>query len=131
MAHIIDRSRSAGAAMPLQRVFAAAGRGFLAFARGWESRRAMRDLGAFDERMLADIGLNRSDLRDALTGHPWSDATLLLTNRRRERKLARARAAASVRDEIFDAPSLVPHGSDGYEGAERRDGTRRCEPPMT
>lgn len=53
-------------------------------------------LARLDDRMLADIGLTRSDLRDAYAGPPWQDPTRVLAQRaaeRRRRRLGRRRAA--------------------------------------
>ena len=111
MAHTIERTFSATTAGPLHRVAAGATQVFRRLARAWESRRALRELGAFDDRMLADVGLNRADLRDALAAPLWSDPTALLTRRRRERKLSRPRRApAQLSPDIVDAPPLVPEG---------------------
>ena len=115
MAHTMERAFSGTIAGPLGRMAAGAARVFRQLARAWESRRAMRDLGAFDDRMLADVGLNRADLRDALAAPLWSDPTAVLTRRRRERRLARPRQAAMELspDDIFDATPLVPDGEAG------------------
>lgn len=48
---------------------------------------AMR-LAALDDRMLADIGLNRSDLRDAFAELPWRDPSEVLMRRAAERRTA-------------------------------------------
>ena len=46
---------------------------------------AMR-LANLDDRMLADIGLNRSDLRDAFAELPWRDPSEILARRAAERR---------------------------------------------
>ena len=46
---------------------------------------AMR-LASLDDRMLADIGLNRSDLRDAFAELPWRDPSEVLARRAAERR---------------------------------------------
>ena len=43
-------------------------------------------LAALDDRMLADIGLNRSDLRDAFAVPPWRDPSDVLARRAAERR---------------------------------------------
>jgi hypothetical protein len=43
--------------------------------------------------MLADIGLNRSDLRDAYAEPPWRDPSDVLARRAAERRLSRPRAS--------------------------------------
>lgn len=44
-------------------------------------RRELAHLAEFDDRMLADIGLTRSDLRDAYFEPLWRDPTNLLAHR--------------------------------------------------
>jgi uncharacterized protein YjiS (DUF1127 family) len=57
-------------------------------------------LQCFDERMLADIGLTRRDVREALNEPVWRDPTDLLANR------VAGRGRLSPRRPI--APSIVP-----------------------
>jgi uncharacterized protein YjiS (DUF1127 family) len=78
----------------LLRAFAA----LLAFVTYWlkqiaRARRHRREavaLAGLDRRMLADIGLTRSDLRDAFSEPFWDDPTSLLHERARERHLYRS-----------------------------------------
>lgn len=49
-------------------------------------RRVLAELGALDDRGLADIGLARQDLRDATALPSDSDPTAMLTQRARERE---------------------------------------------
>jgi uncharacterized protein YjiS (DUF1127 family) len=44
-------------------------------------RRELAYLADLDDRMLADIGLTRSDLRDAYSEPPWQDSTSMLARR--------------------------------------------------
>jgi uncharacterized protein YjiS (DUF1127 family) len=46
-------------------------------------------LASLDDRMLADIGLNRSDLRDAFAELPWRDPSDVLARRAAERRSSR------------------------------------------
>jgi uncharacterized protein YjiS (DUF1127 family) len=46
-------------------------------------------LATLDDRMLADIGLNRSDLRDAFSELPWRDPSEVLVRRAAERRVSR------------------------------------------
>ena len=46
-------------------------------------------LAGLDRRMLADIGLTRSDLNDAFSEPFWEDPTALLRERAIERRLNR------------------------------------------
>ena len=68
--------------------------------------RTRRRLRALDDRMLADIGLTRGDLRDAYSEPVWRDPTTILVNRAQERRVNRRRAGLSAK--IFEAPSIVP-----------------------
>ena len=55
--------------------------------------------------MLSDIGLTRSDLRDAYSEPLWRDPTCILASRARERQVNRPVITLA-------APSLVPqHGT--------------------
>lgn len=57
-------------------------------ARAVEHRRALRQLGQLDDHMLRDIGLTRSDIRDAASEPPWRDGTQVLITRTVERRAA-------------------------------------------
>jgi uncharacterized protein YjiS (DUF1127 family) len=78
------------------------------FARAVKNRRDAATLASFDERMLADIGLTRSDLRDALSEPLWRDPSAILVRRSVERRGARRRSAFGLPARVFDAPSVVP-----------------------
>jgi uncharacterized protein YjiS (DUF1127 family) len=74
-------------------------------------RRDAAVLASLDDRMLADLGLTRSDLRDALSGPFWRDPTALLVSRVRERRHAgRERRARRIEGGSMFAPSIVPSG---------------------
>ena len=60
-----------------------------------KNRRDAFRLAHLDDRMLADIGLTRSDLRDAFAEPPWHDPTAILTQRAAERRLAKRRAVSN------------------------------------
>jgi len=68
-------------------------------ARARRHRKQAAALAQFDRRMLADLGINRSDLRDAFSEPFWEDPTALLRERALERRWSRAlsREEASVR----------------------------------
>jgi uncharacterized protein YjiS (DUF1127 family) len=55
-----------------------------------------------DDRMLADIGLTRRDVREAFNEPLWNDPTVLLVNR-----IAPGRAGR-VKSRAVSAPSIVP-----------------------
>jgi uncharacterized protein YjiS (DUF1127 family) len=54
--------------------------------RAVRNRRAAAGLAGLDDHMLADIGLTRSDLRDAYAEPLWHDPTDLLASRAAERR---------------------------------------------
>ncbi|OJY42317.1 MAG: hypothetical protein BGP08_15170 [Rhizobiales bacterium 64-17] len=66
--------------------------------RGVQNRRAAAVLAHLDARMLADIGLTRSDVRDATTAPMWDDPTTLLRTRALERRLRRHRLDLGFHD---------------------------------
>ena len=53
-----------------------------------QGRRIVADLARMDDRMLRDIGLDRSDLRDAAAGAFLDDPTDVLFRRAAERRAA-------------------------------------------
>jgi uncharacterized protein YjiS (DUF1127 family) len=59
------------------------------FARARRHRRDAAILAGLDRRMLADIGISRSDLQDAFSEPFWNDPTALLQERALERRLNR------------------------------------------
>jgi uncharacterized protein YjiS (DUF1127 family) len=63
------------------------------FAERVRNRHEAMRLADLDDRMLADIGLNRSDLRDAYAEPPWRDPSDVLARRAAERRLSRPRAS--------------------------------------
>ena len=52
-------------------------------------RREANVLARLDRRMLADIGLTRSDVQDAFSAPLWQDPTELLNERATERRVGR------------------------------------------
>jgi uncharacterized protein YjiS (DUF1127 family) len=53
-------------------------------AAAWRHRNDMAVLASLDERALADMGLTRADIRDAIAQPLWRDPTAVLAQRRRE-----------------------------------------------
>jgi uncharacterized protein YjiS (DUF1127 family) len=78
------------------------------FAQLVKSRRDATMLAGLDDRMLADIGLTRGDLRDAYSEPVWSDPTAILVSRAHERRVNRRRVSVGLAEKVFDAPSIVP-----------------------
>jgi uncharacterized protein YjiS (DUF1127 family) len=58
----------------------------------WRHRRDMALLARLDERALADMGLTRTDIRDAVSQPLWRDSTAVLADRRSDRRRADYRA---------------------------------------
>ena len=106
---------SFSAAAPIQRVLTGIWRQFAYRAKrlepAIERRRAAQALARFDDRMLADIGLTRGDLNDALAEPLWRDPTSVLARRHCERRKARRAAATALIKR--PSPPLVP-GADGF-----------------
>jgi uncharacterized protein YjiS (DUF1127 family) len=75
--------------------------------RAFRNRRDADLLARLDDRMLADIGLTRSDLRDAFAEPLWRDPTAVLVNRVAERRERRRRAGFGLPRPVT-APSIVP-----------------------
>jgi uncharacterized protein YjiS (DUF1127 family) len=87
-------------------------------ANAWRHRHDTAVLAALDDHMLADLGLSRSDLNDALSEPLWRDPTALLARRHGERRRSRraARAGHKAIAELIGecaAPSIVP-GADAF-----------------
>ena len=61
--------------------------------RAAKNRHSAAMLACLDDRMLADIGLTRSDLRDAYAEPLWEDPTSVLARRASERRMSRKREA--------------------------------------
>jgi uncharacterized protein YjiS (DUF1127 family) len=73
-----------------------------------KNRRDATMLAGLDDRMLADIGLTRGDLRDAYSEPVWSDPTAILVSRAHERRIYRRRASIGIAEKVFDSPSIIP-----------------------
>ena len=70
---------------------------FACLMAGWKHRNGLATLATFDDRALADIGLTRSDLYDALAQRIWNDPTSMLERRRTARRDNRFYAAMAGR----------------------------------
>jgi len=73
-----------------------------------KNRRDAASLSGLDDRMLADIGLTRGDLRDAYSEPVWRDPTAILVSRAHERRINRRRVSIGLSEKMFEAPSIVP-----------------------
>jgi len=71
-----------------------------ALSRARRHRREAAALASLDRRMLADIGLNRADLRDAFSEPFWQDPTALLCERAGERRSNRSRLQPAHRSAL-------------------------------
>jgi uncharacterized protein YjiS (DUF1127 family) len=97
-------------AQALATIVAAAARLAGRFAEAWRHRHDAAVLAALDDHMLADLGLSRSDLNDALSEPLWRDPTALLARRHGERRRSRraGHSAIAVMIRQHAAPSIVP-----------------------
>lgn len=59
--------------------------------RAWQNRMAAQRLRAFDDRMLADIGLTRADVDGAFSMPLWEDPSMQLHQKVMEKRCARRR----------------------------------------
>lgn len=82
-----------------------------AFNAWLEARRDYRALCEMDDKTLSDIGLTRSDLRDATAAGYFGDPTVIVATRAVERSSRRKGKAAP----LAAGPSLVPDVSAALE----------------
>jgi uncharacterized protein YjiS (DUF1127 family) len=78
------------------------------FAQMVKNRRDASILAGMDDHMLADIGLTRGDLRDAISEPVWRDPTAILVSRAQERRYSRHRSGLGLSGRGYEAPSIVP-----------------------
>jgi uncharacterized protein YjiS (DUF1127 family) len=83
------------------------------FAAARRHRRDMAVLAGLDERTLADMGLTRADVRDALSQPLWRDPTAVLAERRRERDGRDYRAIFTQLVRERNSPPIAP-GADTF-----------------
>jgi uncharacterized protein YjiS (DUF1127 family) len=89
-------------------IVTAAARWIRQFVQAYRNRSTAAALAGFDDRMLADIGLTRSDVRDAFAEPLWQDPTELLRARALERRRARHGFLPGLCDAAVTAPQLAP-----------------------
>jgi uncharacterized protein YjiS (DUF1127 family) len=82
-----------------------------------KNRRDAASLSGMDDRMLADIGLTRGDLRDAYSEPVWRDPTAILVSRAHERRINRRRSSIGLSAKVFESPSIVPAQGRAFERA--------------
>ena len=87
--------------------------------RVFRHRRDARMLLGVDDRMLADIGLTRSDLRDAYAEPLWHDPTDVLARRARERRVSRQRQAFEASHDTALRPAATGLEPLHYPSADR------------
>ena len=88
---------------------------FRRLVRALKNRRDAHRLAGLDDRMLADIGLTRSDLHDAYAEPLWHDPTDVLAQRAAERRRSRrktvrppsAQLLIPVTQPLIPAPSAA------------------------
>jgi uncharacterized protein YjiS (DUF1127 family) len=80
-------------------------RGVASLSRAIKNRRAATALAGLDDHMLADIGLTRSDLRDAYSEPLWHDPTDVLVGRAAERR--HRRRSSLVRSQNEPQPNWL------------------------
>jgi uncharacterized protein YjiS (DUF1127 family) len=99
------------AAVPLGRLLAAFGARVACSAKRvayrLQNRRDAMRLASLDDRMLADIGLTRSDLRDAYAEPLWHDPTDVLARRAAERRVSLRQAVVEYVAETRPSQKLV------------------------
>jgi uncharacterized protein YjiS (DUF1127 family) len=99
------------AAEPLRTIAAIAGVAFVGIknlASAVRHRRDVEVLARFDDRMLADIGLTRSDLSYALSEPFWRDPGRVLVSRAGDRRTEWRPRGGERPDRIVPAPSIAP-----------------------
>jgi len=89
-------------------VLAGAVFGLRRIVRALKNRRDATLLAELDARMLADIGLTRSDLRDAYAEPLWRDPTDILARRARDRRRYRQHAPMP---QALASPPIAPEMS--------------------
>jgi uncharacterized protein YjiS (DUF1127 family) len=71
----------------------------------WRHRRDLELLASFDDHLLADIGLMRTDLHQAMAQPRWHDPTALLSDRQRERRESRRGIVSRFAGQIAATPT--------------------------
>jgi uncharacterized protein YjiS (DUF1127 family) len=85
----------------------------------WRRWRDVELLASFDDHMLADIGLTRADLHDAIAEPRWRDPTTLLDLRRHERLATRHEVGLRFAGQIVDGLAPCRHTAGRSQPASR------------
>ena len=101
--HFFDAARTSGSVFGT--AFAVLANCALSVARALKNRKDATLLAGMDDRMLADIGLTRSDLRDAYAEPLWRDPTDILAGRARDKRLHRQPNSKALHAR---SPSIAP-----------------------
>jgi uncharacterized protein YjiS (DUF1127 family) len=108
MSFYSDTQTPSLAAWLVHSVAGSVGNGMRSLLQTIKNRRDATILAGMDERMLADIGLTRGDVRDAISEPVWRDPTAVLVSRAHERRINRRRLKIGLAEKSFDAPSIIP-----------------------
>jgi hypothetical protein len=79
----------------------------------WRHRRDVEMLASFNDHMLADIGLTRSDLRNASSEARWHDPTAQLITRRPEHRENRCDTSFRLACQIAGTTGVGSRGDVG------------------
>jgi len=96
--------------------------GYRRLVRAYQNRSDAAVLASLDDRMLADMGLTRSDVRDAFAEPFWHDPTSLLRARALERRLSRQHVSLGLK---WPSPPSAASGDIVWFEPNRRDSRRQ------
>jgi len=108
MSFYSDTQTASLGAWLVQSLAGSVGNGVRAVLQTIKNRRDATILAGMDERMLADIGLTRGDVRDAISEPVWRDPSAILVSRAHERRINRRHAKIGLVEKSFEAPSIIP-----------------------
>ena len=103
------RAQAGSFALPLGAQFRRLIRELAGLARAISGRRLLAELARLDDRMLNDIGLTRSDLREAAAESFLNDPTTKLLGHVAERRAVRRRDARTRATEHGSRKRFVPY----------------------
>ncbi len=114
---LTERTLAAALAQPRLSPLGMIARAVRGIVRAVANRRAVMELSGMDERMLKDIGLNRSDVVSALGGGWNRDPSAVLVTRSVERRAAFWR---NVHRKVSQAPAKAAEPDPCGDGPMRR-----------